>query len=328
MRVLAGDIGGTKSLLAHVEIRPSERACDILFEHRYESKRYPGLASIVRDFLGRVKENIGRACFGIACPVIEDECTAPNLPWHIGKNRLAEEIGIARTEIVNDFIAAGYGLELLGQDDLACLQKGNPKPKAPLALIGAGTGLGEAFLLWQNDRYMVHASEGGHVDFAPRSDIETDLLGFLKIKYNHVSYERILSGSGLVNIYRFLVESGIAPETPGVRDEMASEDRAAVISRHGLAATDEACVKALDLFASIYGAQAGNLALTVMASGGAYIAGGIAPRIVDKLKDGTFIRSFQGKGRLLSFVKDVPVYVILNPKVGLLGAAMEAAYIE
>jgi glucokinase len=172
----------------------------------------------------------------------------------------------------------------------------------------------------------VHSSEGGHVDFGPRNDLEVDLLRFLREQEGRVSYERVLSGSGIVSIYRHLIASGKEPENAEIRDEMAQGDSAAVIARHGLAGTDRACTRALDVFASVYGAEAGNLALKVLASGGVYLGGGIAPRIIDKLRDGTFIKAFRGKGRLSYFVEDVPVHVVVNPKVGLLGAALVAAH--
>jgi glucokinase len=325
MRVIAGDIGGTKSLLALMEVDPDQSTYGILREHTFESKRFDSLTAVVKEFLQEAGSKVNRAGFGLACPVVDDECDTTNLPWHVQRSRLAEEMNISNTILINDFEAIGYGLDLLGPEDIASLQEGTPNPRGPIALLGAGTGLGEAFLIWEADRYRVYSSEGGHADFAPRNDIEMNLLKFLWQRERHVSYERRLSGAGLVGIYKCLVQTGIEPENLSIRAEMEREDAAAVISRHAVAGTDRACVRALDLFAAVYGAEAGNLALKVLARGGVYLAGGIAPKIIDKLRDGTFIEAFRDKGRLSSFVQDVPVRVITNPKVGLLGAALVAA---
>jgi glucokinase len=327
LKVLAGDVGGTKSLLAIIDVDTNEPAYRILHEQRYDSKRFDSLGEIAQEFVQQAKLGTDRACFGVACPVSDGECDATNLPWHIEKSEIAEKIGI-RAELINDFEAIGYGLGLLKPKDLATLQEGSPKSGAPIALLGAGTGLGEAFLIWQDKRYHVHSSEGGHVDFAPRNDLEIDLLKFMQAREQHVSYERLVSGPGLITIYRFLIESQAMPENAKVRAEMETGDKAAVVSEHGLDGSDATCGRAVDIFVSIYGAEAGNLALKVLAAAGVYVAGGIAPHIIDKLRDGAFMRSFREKGRLSSFVESVPVHVILNPKVGLLGAALVAAHLE
>ncbi|HEY8106572.1 MAG TPA: glucokinase, partial [Gemmatimonadales bacterium] len=201
----------------------------------------------------------------------------------------------------------------------------NPAPQGPIALIGPGTGLGQGFLLWDGERYRVYPSEGGHGDYAPHDELQSDLLEFLRGQFGHVSWERLLSGPGLVNVYRFLVASSAAPEQAAVRAEMEKEDPAAVISRHGLAKTDRLADRALDLFCGLLGAQAGNLALTVIAAGGVYLAGGIAPRIVERLKTGPFLAAFRDKGRMSELLARVPVHVIVNPNGGLLGAAAVAA---
>jgi glucokinase len=222
----------------------------------------------------------------------------------------------------------GYGIELLGPSDLATLQAGSPMPHGPIALIGAGTGLGQGFLLWEGDHYGVLASEGGHADYAPRGKQQTELLEFLRQEFKRVSWERLLSGPGLVNTYRYLAASGAAPERAAVRAEMENGDAAAVIARHGLAGTDRLSDRALDLFAEIYGAQAGNLALTVVATGGVYLAGGIAPRLAERLRTGPFLTAFRDKGRMSELLSTIPVHVIMNPKVGLLGAAAVAGRAE
>ena len=326
MIVLAGDVGGTNARLALVELEG--RGARIVREHRYLSRDYPGLTPIVRRFCEETGTRPDRACLGVACPVAGDECTAPNLPWTINVRTLAAEIGIPRTTIINDFTAVGYGVEMLGPTDLVTLQEGSPVPQGPIALIGAGTGLGQGFLVWQGDHYRVLASEGGHTDFAPSGELQTGLLGDLRRRFGRVSWERLLSGAGLLNIYGYLAASAAAPEQASVHSEMEQEDPASVITRHGLAGTDDLSDRALELFCEIFGAQAGNLALTVVATGGVYLAGGIAPRIAERLGAGPFLRAFRDKGRLSELLSRVPVHVIMNPSVGLLGAAAFAGRME
>lgn len=323
MKVLAGDVGATSARLAIVEVTAG--GATILYRERFPSQDFPGLAPIVHRFLANAGSEVDRAGFGVACPVIEGDCTTPNLPWTISAPSLAREIGIPRTALINDLQAVGHGLGWLRPEELVTLQSGEPDPRGVVAIIAAGTGLGEAFLVWEGDRHQVHVSEGGHAGYAPNSSLECGLLGFLREKFGHVSRERVLSGSGLASIYRYLVLAGHAPEAVGVQREMEQEDAAAVISRHALAGTDALCVKALDVFAGAYGAQAGNLALTVMATGGVYLGGGIAHRIVSKLGDGTFVTAFNAKGRLAGLLAKIPVHVIVNPNAGLLGAAAVAA---
>lgn len=324
MIVLAGDVGGTNARLALVEIEGPDAK---IVEHaRYPSREYPGLAPIVQRFLQETsaRPRPDRACFAIACPVVADECTAPNLPWTISSRKLAAEIGIPETTLVNDFVGVGYGIELLKPEDLIALQEGSPVPHGPIALIGPGTGLGQGYLLWAGDHYRVLPSEGGHGDFAPRGKLQADLLQFLDRELDRVSWERLLSGPGLHNIYRFLLASGLEAEQPAVRAEMKSEDPAVVISRHALAGTDRLSERALDLFCEILGAQAGNLALTIVATAGVYLAGGIAPKIVDRLKAGLFQQAFRDKGRMSDLLSRIPVHVVANPSVGLLGAGAVA----
>jgi glucokinase len=320
--VLAGDVGGTNARLATVEL--NGRTAQIGRQSRYPSGDYAGLTPIVRAFGNGGPPLPDRACFAIACPIVGDDCVAPNLPWTVNARTLASEIGIPRTTIINDFVAVGYAVELLGPSDLATLQQGSGVSQGPIALIGPGTGLGQGFLLWDGDHYRVFASEGGHGDFAPRGKLQADLLRFLTERFERVSWERVLSGPGLVNTYQFLLSSGVAPEQPTVRAEMEREVPAAVIASHALAKTDSLSDRALDLFCEILGAEAGNLALSVIATGGVYIAGGIAPRIVDRLKGEAFRTAFRDKGRLSALLSRIPVHVITNPNVGLLGAAAVA----
>jgi glucokinase len=215
----------------------------------------------------------------------------------------------------------------LGPSDLATLQEGSPTQQAPIALIGAGTGLGQGFLLWEGDHYRVLASEGEHGDFAPSGDLQSGLLQFLRRQFGRVSWERLVSGPGIANIYHYLLASALAPEQTAVRDEMANEDPTAVIIRHGLAKTDCLSHRTLDLFCEIFGAQAGNLALTFVSTGGVYLAGGIAPRIVERLQQGQFLTAFRNKGRMSELLSRIPVHVIMNPNVAVLGAAAVAARI-
>lgn len=323
MRVLAGDVGGTNARLAVVDV-DSTRAT-IALEKKYPSHDFPGLAPIVLRFCAEAGETPDRAGFGIACPIVGDECRAPNLPWIINARELAAAIGVPQTRIINDFDAVGYGLPLLGGPDLVTLQAGESTPRGAIALLGAGTGLGQGYLTWDGDRYRVHSSEGGHADFAPPGDLESELGRWLRAQYGHASWERVLSGPGLVNVYRFLVASGVGSESPAVREEMGREDPAAVVTRRGHEGSDALCARALDVFAACFGAQAGNVALAVLATGGVYLAGGIAPRIVAKLKESAFAAAFRSKGRLAAFLAKVPVHVVVNPNVGLLGAAVAAA---
>jgi glucokinase len=257
--------------------------------------------------------------------VTDGHCRLTNLPWTIDAHELARAVRIPHTSLINDFVAVGHGLGLLGPADLATLQPGVAAEHGVIALLGPGTGLGQGFLVWDGSRYRVQASEGGHVDFAPRDELEWRLFQFLRDELAHVSYERVTSGPGLANIYRYLAATGVLEEAAAVRGEIAQEDAAAVIVRHALAETDPLCSKALDVLTSVLGAQAGNLALTVLALGGVYLAGGIAPRVVTRLKEGPFVPSFRCKGRLSELLSRVPVWVVMNPNVGLLGAAAVAA---
>lgn len=324
MKVLAGDIGGTKSLLAIVDVEPT--ACRVVFERRYVSREFDGPGLMIEQFLAAAgSREQDRACLGVPGTVVGDDCRAVNLPWKINAVDIAHETGCARTLLINDFTAVAYGLEALTPADLATLQPGRCQARAPKAVLGAGTGLGEALLIWDGQRYVAVATEGGHADLAPTDDLQTELLTWLRRIYGHVSVERVLSGAGLVLLWQFLVETGKQKGNPDVRLEMDREDPAAVVSRHGLAGDDAACVHAVDLFAALYGAEAGNLALRALAHGGVYIAGGIAPRMLEKLRAPGFLKAFREKGRMTPLLESVPLHVIVNDRVGLLGAAVEAA---
>lgn len=321
MRVLVGDIGGTHARMAVVDI--TRRGIGVVHSRTYPSRGYPALGPIVREFLAEVEGGLERACFGVACPVVAGDCETPNLPWTVSASRIAAEIGIPRTRVINDLDAVAYGIARLETRDVVTLQVGERVEHGVIAIIGAGTGLGQAYLVWEGGRYRPRASEGGHATFAASHALEWELDRFLAARHGHVSFERILSGPGLVSVYRFLAEREPARVAPAVRDEVALEGAAAV-SRHGLAGTDGLCRDALSLFAGVYGGQAGNLALTVLATGGVYVAGGIAPRILDALRDGTFLAAFRDKGRLGTLLSRIPVHVVTNQNIGLFGAAVAA----
>lgn len=320
MMVLAGDVGGTNARLALVEI--DARGAALQAVEVYPSQDYPGLTPIVTRFLVSARVRPDRACYGIAGPVVDQRCSLSNVSWPvIDAAELARDTGIEQTLLINDFSAVAYGIARLTPDDFVSLQDGVPVARGPIGLIGAGTGLGHGFLLWHDGGYGVHPSEAGHAAFAARDEEEWGLVEFLTPQLGRVSWERILSGPGVVSLYQYLVSGHYAPEQTMIQQEMQREDPAAVVTRHGLAGTDPLCVKALEMFVSVYGAQAGNLAVTVVATGGIYVAGGIAPRIIDKLRDGTFMESFRALGRFADFAATIPVRVIMNPDVGMLGAA-------
>ena len=322
MKVLAGDIGGTSARLAIFEVGAEDAT--LFYKRRFSSKDFPGLAPIIKTFADDIPDLPEAACIGIACPVVNGVCHMTNLSWTINSRSLASEIGIPRTRLINAFYALGHALPHLATSDLVFLQTGEAETHGVKALIGAGTGLGQAFTTWSSDSYHVHASEGGHTSFSARNDRESRLLASLANEYGYVSSERVVSGPGLMSVYQFLAMDGGAGEQNDVRAEMERSDPAAVISRRALAGTDPLSEQALEMFAAAYGAQAGDLALTVMAVGGVYVAGGIAPRIMPKLRDGTFMNAFRDKGRLSNVLARIPVSVIVNPDVGLIGAAVAA----
>ena len=327
MIILAADVGGTKSSLALFVFQ--NQRLQPLTEETYPSRDYPALEQLVEEFLARKTgelhdQRIAAACFGAACPVIDDQCEATNLPWTINVKPLRETIGTRNVTLINDLEANGYGLALLGKHELISLQDGHPQPDGHGALISAGTGLGEAFLYRQGESFVPVASEGGHSDFAPRDDLEIKLLHYLLQQFDHVSYERVLSGPGLLQIYSFLRDSGHADEPPWLARKLEQGDASGTISTLAVAGESTLCSKTLDLFVSIYGAEAGNLALTVKSLGGLFVGGGIAPKIISELRKGGFVQAFRSKGRLSSFMNSVPIRVILNPKTALLGAARRA----
>lgn len=321
--ILAGDIGGTSTRLAVFEVR-GERLVQIESE-KFPSRAYSGLEEIVREFLQNHPAKVEHAAFGIAGPVYKGRVETTNLPWIIEASRLASELVTGNVSLLNDLEANTYGIFELTANDFAVLNQGSPVEGGNIAIISAGTGLGEAGATWDGSRFIVFASEGGHADFAPRNELEIDLLRYGQRQFGaHVSYERFLSGPGLYTLYQFLRDSGRYAEEDWLRDEMQHSDPSAVVGRYGLNGKSELCVRALELFVSIYGAEAGNLGLKMMATRGIFIGGGIAPKILSKLTNGAFMEAFTDKGRFNKGLSAIPVRVLLNDQAALLGAARYA----
>ena len=319
--ILAGDVGGTKTRLALFSI--SKKATRLLREKVFPSQRYPSLEAILEEFLGRSPQ-LGAVGVGVPGPIIGGMVKATNLPWAVHLQSLERTCGIREVGLINDLVAHAYGLLALKKNDLETIHPGRKK-EGTIALIAPETGLGAAILFWDGQRHLPSPSEGGHVDFAPRTPLEIDLFRYLGRQFGHVSYERISSGTGLGHIYRFLRDSRRFGREPAwLARKMENEDPAAVITTMARQQKNQLCSKALDMFTSIFGAAAGNLALTAMALGGVYLGGGIPPKIIWKLKEGTFLRAFQDKGRLTDFVGQIPVQVIMNDRAALLGAASYA----
>lgn len=314
--ILAGDIGGTRTRLAIFEKGVKK------VEKKFFSRNYSGLDQIVLEFLAEGKIQVAKACFGIAGPIKEGKCKATNLPWMIDADQLSQVLGIASVSLLNDLEANAYGIRELKKDQFFLIQEGNPLQKGNQALIAAGTGLGEAGIIWDGHSYHPFACEGGHTDFGPRNELEIELFLYLKKTFpHHVSYERVISGPGLFSLYRFLIETNKEKSSPLVEAAMRTKDPSFVVSEWGLHNKDAACVRALDWFVSLYGSEAGNLALKFLSLGGLYIGGGIAPCIKDKIKNGDFISSFTNKGRFKNLLESIPIWVILDDDTALLGAA-------
>lgn len=314
--ILAGDIGGTHTRLALFDGDPHEPLALSI----YPSRKHAGLEEIVAAFLAEQPAEVDCACFDVAGPVRNGRVKTTNLPWIVDARRVADNIGLPSVELVNDLAATAYGIAELTTADLETLNSGDPSVGGNLAVIAAGTGLGEAGLIWDGKRYHALATEGSHSDFGPRSPLQVDLYTELA-RDSHVSYEDVCSGIGLLTLYRFLRERSHTREPAWLAGAIRGGDAAAAISSAGLAGADPVCAQALDLMVSIYGAEAGNLALRVLATGGIYIGGGIAPHILPKLRRRSFLDSLAAKGRFRTMLEQIPVHVILNDRAGLLGAA-------
>jgi glucokinase len=317
--VLAGDIGGTKTDLAIYRFEEPRQAT-LVREETFPSRDYSGLGEIVLEFLGKQPQPLAAAAFGIAGPVLDGKVTATNLPWTLHEERLAEEIGSRRVRLLNDLETTAYGALFLQPEEFQVLNQGVPR-KTHRVVIAAGTGLGQAILFWDGERFRPTATEGGHASFAPRNEREMALLRFLLRRFERVSWERLVSGPGLFHIFEYLDQEEGLPVSPEVRERMQAEDPSALI---GEAAVAESCVcsaAAVDLFVSLYGAQAANLVLSVMALGGVYVGGGIVTKLLPRVTAGGFLEAFGAVGRFGPLVAETPVQIILNPKASLLGAA-------
>lgn len=325
MVILAGDVGGTSTRLAFFE--SDGRELVVLAEGRYQSREHSSLIEIVRRFRQRHGFVADRACFGIAGPILEGRVRTPNLPWHIESVELAELLGLPGVRLINDLEANTYGIAALKGGDLLTLNPGVADPAGTIAVVSAGTGLGESLAYWDGSIHRPLPSEAGHADFAARNELEAALLLYLQSVHGRVSYERVLSGPGLLDIYRFLRDKHYFDEDEAVIAAMNAGDAPAVITRNALEGSCPLCGKALDIFVAVYGAEAGNAALRFLATGGVYLGGGIAPKIVERLKGAPFMVAFTAKGRLSSLVQSIPVHVILNERTALLGAG-RAAFIS
>ncbi len=321
--LLAGDIGGTKTNLALFV--PEAGLHSPVAEATFPSRRYASLEAVVAQFLSQQRYgSIDRAVFGVAGPVVEGRAEVTNLPWLLEEGALARALNVEVVYLLNDLQSIASAIPVLEAEDVYTIHAGKAVPRTAIGVVAPGTGLGEAFLTWNGNNYSAHPSEGGHTSFAPVDEEQIDLLRFLLSKFHHVSYERVCSGIGIPNLYAFYKETGRYPEPDWLRAEAgASEDLTPVIVQNALNRPDDCpiCVATLKLFASILGAEGSNLALKVLATGGIYLGGGIPPRIVPALSDGQFMQAFLDKGRFADLLQDIPVHVILNPKVALMGAA-------
>jgi glucokinase len=317
--LLAGDIGGTNSRLALCEVSGARVAVKRF--RSYPSREHDSLDSIVKEFVAEDGGALEGAVFGVAGPVQDGRARISNLTWEVDVEALKELLGLGAVRVVNDLEATAYGIASLSPSDFAVLREGEPAPDGNEALIAAGTGLGEAGLHWEGDGHRPFPSEGGHCEFAPRNERERELLAYLWKEHDHVSYERVVSGPGLYGIYCFLRDTGRGDEPDWLSKALSVEDPSPVISEHGLSRRSELCADALDLFVSIYGAEAGNLALKLMATAGVFVGGGIAPKILPRLEEGGFLASFTAKGRMATLLERIPVRVVLNDRCALLGAA-------
>lgn len=321
--ILAGDIGGTKVNLAFFNVAGQKITPSVA--GTYPSRQHASLEEIVRDFLSTHNLKVDYACFGIAGPVKNGRAQLTNLPWVVDARVLARELDFKYAWLINDLEANAYGIAGLSPKDFVTLNEGEDGAKGNAAIISAGTGLGEAGLFWDGHRHHPLACEGGHGDFAPRTDLDVDLYRYLRAQFGRVSWERVLSGPGTFNIYRFLRDTGRGDEPPWLTEELRTGDPPSVVTQAGLQGKSDLCVQALDLFVTYYGAESSNLALKIMSSSGLYVGGGIAPRIITKLKDGNFMKAFCATGRMRPLMEVMPVRVIMNDKTALIGAARLAA---
>lgn len=349
--ILAGDIGGTKTLLRLAE--QNSHGFKTLYERRFASNNYASFSDVIREFMAIAQQHftqnnldipqLASACFGIAGPVRDRQSQLTNLGWTLDADILAQELGLSSeinaVSLINDFVAVGYGILGLESEDLYTLQVGVAKARSPIVVIGAGTGLGEAYLGWNGDRYEVYPTEGGHTDFAPRNELEIELLKYLQKRHERVSVERVASGTGIIAIYQFLRDHLSLPESADIATkvklwESGNQDPEAAaaiaqvaIANYGsqeIALSDRLAVQTMNMFVEAYASEIGNFALKLIPNGGLYIAGGIAPKILPLLQDQQFLAIIKNKGRVSSVLEDLPIHIVLNPEVGLIGAMLYA----
>ncbi|MFN2108715.1 MAG: glucokinase [Anaerolineae bacterium] len=320
--LLAGDVGGTKT---NVAVYSREAGLhEPLLSATFPSAAYKGLAELVKEFLDRTEMPVKRACFGVAGPVVNGQARITNLPWVLDEAQLAVDLGFSSFTLLNDLVAIASGVPFLKQDDLYTIHQGQVQSGGALAVVAPGTGLGEGYLTWDGKRYRANASEGGHCDFAPTNALEVDLLRYLQAQLGRVSCERVCSGLGIPNIYAFLRDNGYEEEPAWLAEQLATApDPNPVIAKAALEREQpcELCQRTLEIFVSILGAEAGNMALRVLATGGVYLGGGIPVHLRAALDSNTFRAAFRNKGRLSHLLAQIPVHVILHPKIALLGAA-------
>lgn len=320
--LLAGDIGGTKTILALYT--PEEGPRNPIAQFTYPSTKYESLEAVVQEFMEQTRAKIERATFAVAGPVLNGRAQITNLPWVMEEAQMCETLGLDGVKLINDLVAVGYGVPELQIEELYTLQTGTPVRGGAIGVVAPGTGLGETFLIWDGKRYRAHPSEGGHTDFGPTNPLQVGLLRYLQERFGHVSYERICAGIGIPNIYSYLKEVGYAEELPAIAEQLAAAtDWTPIIIQSALSQTEpsELCRGTMDIFVSVLAAEASNMALKILSTGGLYLGGGIPPRILPLLSGGAFLQPFLDKGRFADILSQMPVHVILNSKVGLLGAA-------
>jgi glucokinase len=325
--ILAGDVGGTKTVLAVYQIEQNRSATlKELHKNVFASADYDDFVVLVNDFLQQIRpDSVDNVCLGIAGPIQNQRCEATNLPWIIDAGQLSERYGFEDVLLMNDLEAAAYGMIALSSDSFVELNRNAIEQTGHAAVIAAGTGLGQAIMAWDGKRYIVLPTEGGHTDFAGNNELEDALLRYLRERFGgHVSYERILSGDGMGNLYDFLKASSFAEPDPAIEAEMADQDRNAVIGNYGVQGKDPLCMETVRLFTRIYGNEAGNLALKCLPKGGLFIGGGIAPKLRPAIESGEFMAGFLDKGRMSRAIETIPVKICLNPDAPLLGAAYMA----
>jgi glucokinase len=317
---LAGDIGGTKTRLAWIE--PAGRGFRIVEERKFPSGEYTNLEHMLHEFLAAAPHSFERACFGVAGPIREQRCAATNLPWVIDARELRAALGGREAVLINDLEATAYGISALATEDFETVHAGAPGASGNACVVAAGTGLGEAGMYWDGREHHPFATEGGHASFAPANALQIELLRYLHRAFPHVSWERVLSGPGLINLYHFFRDTRGGEEPKWLAEEMRSGDPAAAISRAAMEGKSELCEQALDLFVTLFGQEAGNAGLRYLARAGVYLAGGIAPKILPRLRGAQFLGAFLAKGRMRPLLEAMPVRVILNERAALLGTAV------